>query len=272
MTHFTKQLWTQFALRLGRNLLLLSAALGANTAQGGDKEIEFTSDPSQEDFEQIMQPVINPIRQTMATAPATESPHYSISASQATWAIPEGANDVSKSYFKTGGVGRSMSMTRFNLHMFSIGQGKNGRTPHAGVNLTAGFYPYSNQQLLGGTVLLGNEVANLRIGYATLYGSDLFAGCALNGEVVLRVFDLPRIVSGYGGVGIAKNGAAAWWMGMAEKRKHVWTDRYGLLGVNLPLGTIITGNDYAPFSLGIEAQYSSVPKQAGFLARVSVNL
>ena len=75
----------------------------------------------------------------------------------------------------------------------------------------------------------------------------------------------------YGGAGVANTGASAWWLGMSEKKTFVWYDRYAMLGANLPLGSLLSGTDYAPFSAGGEIQYSTSPKQTTVALRAALN-
>lgn len=224
------------------------------------KDIEFNSDPGQEDFERIMQPLINPIRQTEAAQPGIDGSKSTFSYTQTHVPISEEADNLSRGYFTGGHVGSSMDITRFNLHIYDRKENDKGKF-HSGLMLTFGSLPFSNQQLFGGSAIFGSEFMTGRLGYSTLYGSDEFAACAINGEIVVQVFRLERIVSVYGGGGASKAGVAAWWQGMPEERRRVWFDRYGIVGFNLPVGSFITNTDYSPISVGGEVQYSTSPKQ-----------
>ena len=255
-------------------ILLIVAAIGlAETkAQAGDRSIEFNSDPTQEDYERIIKPLANPIRQSVASGPSIEGgEHNTFSTAIATSTVPEEADTLSKSYVGSDGVGRSMTMTRFNLYTHSANAGKAGQNFHSGFMLTAGFFPYSNQQLIGGSLIAGSDIAAIRFGYATLYGANEFAACSANAEAVVRLFAVPRIMTLYGGAGVANTGASAWWLGMSEKKTFVWYDRYAMLGANLPLGSLLSGTDYAPFSAGGEIQYSTSPKQTTVALRAALN-
>ncbi len=117
--------------------------------------------------------------------------------------------------------------------------------------LTMGSIPYSN---INNSWAVGNYWFRVRLAQDWLLlplRADEFAACSASGEIVLNFFTLDRIISLYGGAGLAKSVLQHGGSPCPKKRSvSGWIATFYLVLI-YRFGMLLTNSDYSPFSLEV---------------------